>query len=106
MTKGTDTLIGERGIRLSGGQRQRVALARAFYHDRNVIIMDESTSSLDNETEKQIVDEINRLIGIKTLIIIAHRLSTLEHCDRIYEFNDGKIINTCSYKELLGAKKK
>lgn len=106
LPNGIDTLIGERGVRLSGGQRQRIALARAFYHDRNVIVMDESTSSLDNETEKQIVDEINRLKGIKTLIIIAHRLSTLECCDRLYEFNDGKIINTCSYNELIGGQNK
>jgi ATP-binding cassette, subfamily B, bacterial PglK len=96
-----DTVIGERGMRLSGGQRQRIAIARAFYHGRNVLIMDESTSALDSETEKEIIDEIKFLKKDKTLIVIAHRLSTLKDCDRIYELKDGEIINSGTYKELV-----
>ena len=76
---GIDTMIGERGMRLSGGQRQRIALARAFYHRRNVLVMDESTSALDNETEEEIVNEIKTLKGKMTFIIIAHRLSTVSY---------------------------
>jgi ATP-binding cassette, subfamily B, bacterial PglK len=103
LPKGFDTILGERGIRLSGGQRQRVALARAFYHGRNVLIMDEATSSLDNETEKEIVEEIKRLKGQKTLIVIAHRLTTVQHCDRIYRLENGKIINEGSYASVIGS---
>ena len=73
---GLDNIVGERGIRLSGGQRQRIALARAFYHGRNVLVMDEATSALDNKTEEEIVDQIRRLKGQITTIIIAHRHST------------------------------
>ncbi len=98
---GINTLLGERGIRFSGGQRQRVALARAFYHQRNVIVMDEATSALDNNTEREIVDEIERLKDKKTMIVIAHRLSTLKHCDRIYELKNGKIINIGTYHEIV-----
>jgi ATP-binding cassette, subfamily B, bacterial PglK len=100
---GVDTMIGERGMRLSGGQRQRIALARAFYHQRNVLVMDESTSALDNETEEEIVNEIKTLRGSKTLIIIAHRLTTLKYCDRIYKLEDGKIINLGSGSELINS---
>jgi len=92
LPQGVDTLLGERGIRLSGGQRQRVALARAFYHDRDVLIMDEATSALDDETEKEIVSEIQLLKGKKTLIVIAHRLSTIGHCDRILRLERGRFI--------------
>jgi ABC-type multidrug transport system fused ATPase/permease subunit len=98
---GLDTPIGENGIKLSGGQRQRIALARAFYHKRDVLIMDESTSALDNETEEEILKEIREFKGKKTLIVIAHRLTTLRYCDRIYELENGKIINFGSYKEMI-----
>jgi len=98
---GIDTILGERGIRLSGGQRQRVALARAFYHGRNVLVMDESTSSLDQDTEQEIVNEIKKLHGRKTMIVIAHRYSTLTHCDRIYKLDRGKIVNVGTPEELL-----
>ena len=87
-----DTLIGENGMRLSGGQRQRISLARAFYHGRSIIIMDESTSSLDDTTEKEIIEEISYLKGKVTTIIIAHNLNTLKNCDIIYEVKYGKII--------------
>ncbi len=101
LPQGIDTLLGERGVRLSGGQRQRVALARAFYHERNILILDEATSALDNETEREIVKEIEQLKGNKTMIVIAHRLTTLQHCDRIYELKDGEIISVRSYKDLV-----
>lgn len=90
---GIDTLLGENGERLSGGQRQRVALARAFYHKRRVLIMDESTSALDTQTEREVIREIKNLKGKMTIIVIAHRLKTLEFCDRIYELKNGKIMN-------------
>ncbi|MDB9976125.1 ABC transporter ATP-binding protein/permease [Candidatus Thioglobus sp.] len=98
---GVDTLIGERGMRLSGGQRQRIALARAFYHERDILVMDESTSALDSETEEEIVEEIKRLKGEKTLLVIAHRLTTLKHCDKIYELGNGKIIKSGSYLDVV-----
>jgi len=101
MPAGVRTVLGERGVRLSGGQRQRVALARAFYHGRNVLIMDEATSALDNETESEIVEEIRRLKGLKTLVVIAHRLSTLRHCDRILRLTDGRISMDGTYDDVL-----
>jgi len=101
LQQGINTVIGERGMRLSGGQRQRVALARAFYHGCNVLVMDEATSALDNETESVIVDEIKQLKGEKTMIVIAHRLTTVQHCDRIYILNDGKIIKYGAPHEVL-----
>ncbi|MAZ79892.1 MAG: hypothetical protein CMD72_04020 [Gammaproteobacteria bacterium] len=102
LPNGIDTEIGEKGIRISGGQRQRIALARAFYFNRDFLILDESTSSLDEKIEKEIVSEINNLKGSKTLLVIAHRVSTLEKCDRIFELSNGKIVNEYSYKSLLG----
>lgn len=87
-----DTGIGERGIRLSGGQRQRIGIARALYHDPEVLVLDEATSALDNDTEKAIMDSINRLHGRKTLIIIAHRLQTIEKCDIVYRVENGKAV--------------
>jgi ATP-binding cassette, subfamily B, bacterial PglK len=101
MEQGLDTTLGERGVRLSGGQRQRVVLARAFYYERNILIMDESTSALDKATEKEIVKEIKSLKGKKTLIVIAHRLSTLEHCDKIYELIDGSLFDRGEYKDVV-----
>jgi ABC-type multidrug transport system fused ATPase/permease subunit len=98
---GIETLLGERGVRLSGGQRQRVALARAFYHQRDVLIMDEATSALDNEVEREIISEIKRFKGEKTMIIIAHRLTTVQHCDRIYKIEKGRVIASGSPKEIL-----
>lgn len=90
LPEGLDTGIGERGIRLSGGQRQRIGIARALYHDPEVLILDEATSALDNDTEAAIMDSINRLHGKKTLIIIAHRLQTIEKCDLVYRVENGK----------------
>lgn len=90
LPEGLDTGIGERGIRLSGGQRQRIGIARALYHNPEVLILDEATSALDNDTEAAIMESINRLHGKKTLIIIAHRLQTIEKCDIVYRVEDGK----------------
>ncbi len=87
---GLDTGIGERGIRLSGGQRQRIGIARALYNNPEVLILDEATSALDNDTEAAIMESINRLHGKKTLIIIAHRLQTIEKCDIVYRVENGK----------------
>ncbi len=91
LPEGLDTGIGERGIRLSGGQRQRIGIARALYHDPEVLILDEATSALDNDTEAAIMEAINRLHGRKTLVIIAHRLQTIEKCDIVYRVEDGKV---------------
>lgn len=87
---GLETGIGERGIRLSGGQRQRIGIARALYNNPEVLILDEATSALDNDTEAAIMESINRLHGKKTLVIIAHRLQTIEKCDLVYRVENGK----------------
>lgn len=92
LPEGMDTGIGERGIRLSGGQRQRIGIARALYENPEVLILDEATSALDNDTEAAIMDSINLLHGQKTLVIIAHRLQTIEKCDEVYCVKDGKIV--------------
>ena len=84
LPEGLDTCIGERGMRISGGQRQRIAIARALYNDPQIMIFDEATSALDNDTEKAIMDAIEQLHGRKTLIIVAHRLTTIEKCDAVY----------------------
>ena len=90
LPQGLDTGIGERGIRLSGGQRQRIGIARALYNNPEVLILDEATSALDNDTEAAIMESINRLHGKKTLIIIAHRLQTIEKCDIVYRVENGQ----------------
>lgn len=92
LPEGVNTGIGERGIRLSGGQRQRIGIARALYNDPEVLILDEATSALDNDTEAAIMDSINRLHGKKTLIIIAHRLQTIEKCDMVFRVEEGAIV--------------
>jgi ABC-type multidrug transport system fused ATPase/permease subunit len=91
LPEGVNTGIGERGIRISGGQRQRIGIARALYNDPEVLILDEATSALDNDTEAAIMESVNRLHGKKTLIIIAHRLQTIEKCDMVYRVENGKI---------------
>ncbi len=91
LPEGLDTQIGERGVRISGGQRQRLGIARALYHDPQLLIFDEATSALDTDTETAIMEAIDKLHGQKTMLIIAHRLRTIENCDMIYEVKDGKI---------------
>jgi ABC-type bacteriocin/lantibiotic exporter with double-glycine peptidase domain len=103
LPEGVETMLGDRGIRLSGGQRQRVAMARSFYHGRDVLVMDEATSALDNETEREIVEEIERLKGVKTMIIVAHRWTTVQHCDRIYRLEAGEIVARGTPEEMLQA---
>lgn len=87
-----DTIVGERGVKFSGGQRQRVAIARALYCNPDILVLDEATSALDNDTETIVMETINALQGDKTLIIVAHRLSTIKKCDKIYEIKDGKAV--------------
>ena len=94
------TRVGERGIRLSGGQKQRIGIARALYHNPSIIILDEATSSLDNNTEKLVMDAIEKLGQDKTIIMIAHRLSTLKNCDKIILMEKGEIKKEMTYKEL------
>ncbi|MCI8899295.1 MAG: ABC transporter ATP-binding protein [Lachnospiraceae bacterium] len=94
LPEGLDTAIGDRGVRLSGGQRQRLGIARALYHNPEILVFDEATSALDNETEAAVMDAINSFHGRKTMIIIAHRLNTIEKCDMIYKVDAGKITRT------------
>jgi ABC-type multidrug transport system fused ATPase/permease subunit len=100
LPKGYDTEVGERGVRLSGGQRQRIGIARALYHDPAVLVMDEATSSLDGATEAGVMEMIHRLGKLKTLIVIAHRLSTVRACDVIYVLHNGRIIASGTYSDL------
>jgi ATP-binding cassette subfamily C protein len=101
LPEGVDTVVGERGIRLSGGERQRIAIARALYGDPGVLVMDEATSALDNVTEKTVMQAVEALKGDRTILIIAHRLSTVINCDRIVLLKDGKIDSVGKYYELL-----
>lgn len=94
LPEGLDTTIGDRGVRLSGGQRQRLGIARALYHNPEILVFDEATSALDNETEAAVMEAINSFHGKKTMVIIAHRLNTIEKCDIIYKVADGKIERT------------
>ena len=92
LPKGLDTMVGERGARISGGQRQRIGIARALYRNPEVLVFDEATSALDNETEREVMEAVNSLQGTKTMIMIAHRLTTVEKCDVIYKIENGKAI--------------
>ena len=97
---GLDTLAGEQGVRLSGGERQRIGIARALYHDPRVLIMDEATSALDNTTERAIVEAVEALRGERTVIMIAHRLSTVRRCDTLYFLKEGRVEASGGYEEL------
>jgi ATP-binding cassette, subfamily B, bacterial PglK len=103
---GVNSMVGESGVSLSGGQAQRVALARAFYHGQNVLVFDESTSALDEETETEIINEVKRLQGERTIIIISHRPSILTHCNHIIKLKEGRIIEQGSYEVIIGSKYK
>tara|TARA_Y100000031_G_scaffold90980_1_gene100060 strand:- start:141 stop:1448 length:1308 start_codon:yes stop_codon:yes gene_type:complete len=98
---GSETIVGEKGIRISGGQQQRIGIARALYRDPEILILDEATSSLDQSTEKKIMDSIQFLKRKKTLIIVTHRLSTVDKCDKIFFINEGKILKQGLSKEIL-----
>lgn len=99
--EGYQTLVGERGIRLSGGQRQRIGIARALYKQADVIILDEATSALDNETEEAVMDAIDNLSADMTILIIAHRITTLKNCSKIIKLSHGRIESICSYSDML-----
>jgi ATP-binding cassette, subfamily B, bacterial PglK len=101
LPEGLDSRVGERGVQLSGGQRQRIGIARALYHNPEVLVLDEATSALDNTTEKLVMDAINDFSGSKTIIMIAHRLTTVEKCDVIYFMSKGKVVDFGSYEELI-----
>jgi ABC-type multidrug transport system fused ATPase/permease subunit len=101
LPNGYQTVVGERGIRLSGGQRQRIGIARALYHNPGVLVLDEATSALDGATEKEVFEAIDNVAQTKTLIIIAHRLSTVKSCDVIYVMKDSKIVGQGKYEELI-----
>lgn len=91
LPQGLDTFVGERGVRISGGQRQRIGIARALYHDPAVLVLDEATSALDNKTERGFMDAVDALHGRKTILIVAHRLSTVEQCDQIFQLEHGQL---------------
>ena len=97
---GLDTLVGDRGVRLSGGQRQRIGIARALYHDPEVLVLDEATSALDNETEAAVMEAIDNLQGQKTILIIAHRLTTIRNADIVFEVADGKVCERAKQEVL------
>jgi ATP-binding cassette, subfamily B, bacterial PglK len=101
LPEGYNTVVGERGVRLSGGQRQRIGIARALYHDPSVLILDEATSALDNVTEEAVFQAIKNVMGKKTVIMIAHRISTVQDCDTIFVLEKGHIIAQGSYQALL-----
>ncbi len=101
-----DTIIGERGIRLSGGERQRIGIARALYYEPQLVVFDEATSALDNETEKSVMEAIDNLSNEKSIIIIAHRLTTLQKCGRIIEIDKGRIVKIGSFDEVIQQDKK
>jgi ATP-binding cassette, subfamily B, bacterial PglK len=106
LPKGLNTQVGERGVQLSGGQRQRIGIARALYHEADVFVFDEATSALDGITEKIIMEAIHDFSGQKTIIMIAHRLKTVQKCDIIYMMDQGKIIDQGSYQQLLDSNAK
>ena len=101
LPQGYDTLVGERGVRLSGGQRQRIGIARALYHDADVIVFDEATSALDNLTESEVMAAIDALPGDKTVLMIAHRLSTVRRCDRIVVLDQGQMVGCDTWDALM-----
>lgn len=101
LPNGLETIVGERGVRLSGGQRQRIGIARALYHDPAVLVLDEATSSLDAATERDVIQAVTALHGSKTILIVAHRLSTVEHCDRLYRLERGRVVAEGSPHQML-----
>jgi ATP-binding cassette subfamily C protein len=96
-----DTVVGENGVRLSGGQRQRIGIARALYRDPQLLVLDEATAALDNETERALMDAIETLSGKKTIILIAHRLTTVKRCDVVFYLDNGQLIDSGTHESLL-----
>lgn len=105
LPEGIQTVVGERGVRLSGGQRQRIGIARALYHDPAVLVLDEATSSLDTDIERGVMQAVYALRGTKTIIIVAHRISTVEHCDRLYRLDQGMVVAEGSPTVVLNPKR-
>ncbi|MEP4082864.1 ATP-binding cassette domain-containing protein, partial [Parasphingorhabdus sp.] len=101
LTNGYDTHVGERGVRLSGGQGQRIGIARALYQDADLIVFDEATSALDNLTEHEVMSAIDTLPGDKTVLMIAHRLSTVKRCDRILVLEKGRLVGCDTWDALM-----
>src|SRR5690606_21026697 len=101
LPEGYQTVVGERGVRLSGGQRQRLGIARALYHNPEVLVFDEATSALDGLTEESIFRAVSELGKTKTIIMIAHRMTTVRECDVIYLLDKGKVLDSGSFEELL-----
>jgi ATP-binding cassette subfamily B protein len=97
-----DSLVGERGVRLSGGQRQRIGIARALYKQASVLVLDEATSALDDSTEANVIEAVERLGDEYTILMIAHRITTLRSCDMIYRLDSGRIVESGSYAQVLG----
>lgn len=98
---GVETMVGEQGVRLSGGQRQRIGIARALYHDPQVLVLDEATSALDSQTEAGVMEAVNAMHGTKTIIIVAHRLSTIANCDRVYRLQGGRVEKTGTFTQVI-----
>jgi len=103
LPEGLDTMVGERGVRLSGGQRQRLGIARALYGNPEVIVLDEATSALDTETEREIVESFREIAHDHTLIVVAHRTSTLAHCSRLIRLEKGRIVQEGTFEEVIGS---
>ncbi|MGH7930025.1 MAG: ATP-binding cassette domain-containing protein, partial [Candidatus Binatia bacterium] len=101
-SQGYDTFVGERGIRLSGGQRQRIGIARALYKRADVLVFDEATNALDSDTEKAVIEEIDSLGEDLTIIMVAHRLTTLKNCDQIIELDGGVVSRIATYQDIAG----
>lgn len=101
LANGYDTIVGERGVRLSGGQRQRIGIARALYYDPQLLVFDEATSALDSETEKSVMEAIEKLSNQKSIIIIAHRLSTLQKCDQVIKVERGRIVKSGTFEQVV-----
>lgn len=101
LPKGLETVVGERGVRLSGGQRQRIGIARALYHDPATLVLDEASSALDAATEREVMQAVHAMQGTKTILIVAHRLSTVEHCDRLYRIEHGRVVATGTPQAML-----
>lgn len=101
LPKGLETIVGERGVRLSGGQRQRIGIARALYRDPSVLVLDEATSALDGETERGVMEAVTLFKGSKTIIVVAHRLSTVKNCDRLFRLERGRVVDEGSPEEIL-----
>ena len=101
LDQGIHTKVGERGVQLSGGQRQRIGIARALYHNAEVLVFDEATSSLDGITEKMIMEAIHNFSGKKSIILIAHRLKTVKKCDKIFFIDKGRVADQGTYQELV-----